>query len=92
MKIREGFVAVLCTPIESKRLTRDARARISWSGLISLIGEVESTLRSPRGSSFEMGGGQLCRLLVPFVLVSLLFSSRAMASNPQDLGFQLRFS
>jgi len=36
------------------------------------------------------GRRQLCRLLVPFMLVSLLFSSRAMASNPQDLGFQLR--
>src|SRR5882762_1689283 len=33
---------------------------------------------------------QLCRLLVPFVFLSLLFSSRAMASNHQDLGFQLR--
>jgi len=36
------------------------------------------------------GRRQLCHMLVPFVFVSLLFSSRAMASNPQDLGFQLR--
>jgi hypothetical protein len=32
----------------------------------------------------------LCRLLVPFLFFSLLFSSPAMAANPQDLGFQLR--
>src|SRR6266850_1871034 len=36
------------------------------------------------------GWRQLWRFLVPFVFLSLLFSSRAMASNPQDLGFQLR--
>ncbi len=36
------------------------------------------------------GRRQLCRLLVPFVYLCLLFSSRAMASNPQDLAFQLR--
>jgi hypothetical protein len=36
------------------------------------------------------GRRRSCRLLVPFVFLSLLFNSRAMASNPQDLGFQLR--
>lgn len=36
------------------------------------------------------GWCQLFRLLLPFAFLSLLFSSRAMASNPQDLAFQLR--
>jgi hypothetical protein len=36
------------------------------------------------------GRRQLCRLLVRVVFLSLLFNSPAMASNPQDLGFQLR--
>ncbi len=36
------------------------------------------------------GRCQLCRLLLVFAFLSLLFSSRAIASNPQDLRFQLR--
>src|ERR1700719_3437957 len=36
------------------------------------------------------GSCQLCRLFLSLAFLSMLFSSRAMASNPQDLAFQLR--
>jgi hypothetical protein len=43
-------------------------------------------------SQVLIGGGwcQLCRLLLVFAFLFLLFSSRAIASNLQDLRFQLR--
>src|SRR5438876_12361624 len=53
---------------------------------------LQSLLRAAYLFGFARDGWcKLCRLLLTFALLSLLFGSRAMASNPQDLPFQLRF-
>ena len=53
---------------------------------------LQSLLRAAYLFGFARDGWcKLCRLLLTFALLSLLFGSRAMASNPQDLAFQLRF-
>jgi len=52
---------------------------------------VGSPLRAADLFGFARDGWcKLRRLLLTFALLSLLFDSRAMASNPQDLRFQLR--
>src|SRR6267378_1242187 len=48
------------------------------------------TATKPSRIFIRDGRRQLCRLVLTFAFLSLLFGSRAIASNPQDLEFQLR--
>lgn len=93
-RFRLGAVQLIRTLPFSLLESPTVTAKASPCPMQTTGGNRNLNLRSPLRAAYLFGFARdgwckLRRLLLTFALLSLLFGSRAMASNPQDLRFQL---